>query len=333
MCGKCAPLCEPHVFPSPLTPFFPFPALIAPASGTSYYQFCGASLVSPSHVLTASHCVDSSSPTNAQGIIVAIGRYNLGNVTEHGELITVKAVYQHPEYNEDTMFGDVCMLELPGPVTHPYIQPVRLVDEVQYATLEHGVDITVAGWGALASSGRRAAEGEDSDAAVAAKPTPYLPVRTPDPNASSRILAVCNVPNPSYIGDGYCDLGEYNTPSCNYDGGDCCKDSCDCANECYVQCGANGYDCVNPEFGGGFENVCNVDEGVLGDGYCDSGEANTQVSLQRRRAGDERAMSGRAASVCGRPPPSSFVHTDVWRDSCAGGTAATVARRRASPAA
>ena len=37
----------------------------------------------------------------------------------------------------------------------------------------------------------------------------------------------CCVPNTNYIGDGACDPYEpYNTKACGWDGGDCCKETC-----------------------------------------------------------------------------------------------------------
>ncbi len=36
----------------------------------------------------------------------------------------------------------------------------------------------------------------------------------------------CEVLSPFYIGDGYCDRGNYNTEVCMWDGGDCCQESC-----------------------------------------------------------------------------------------------------------
>ena len=43
----------------------------------------------------------------------------------------------------------------------------------------------------------------------------------------TKLPSTCKVTNPEYVGDGFCDiLGGYNTPDCNYDGGDCCSDTC-----------------------------------------------------------------------------------------------------------
>lgn len=54
--------------------------------------------------------------------------------------------------------------------------------------------------------------------------------------------SLCDVDRPCYIGDGYCDGEKYNTPECNYDGGDCCSETCidgefySCANNTFDQC-------------------------------------------------------------------------------------------------
>jgi len=56
---------------------------------------------------------------------------------------------------------------------------------------------------------------------------------------------MCNIYNPSWIGDGICDYnGGYNTPQCNYDGGDCCENTCN-YKSCYIY--NNNFDkCVDP---------------------------------------------------------------------------------------
>ena len=52
----------------------------------------------------------------------------------------------------------------------------------------------------------------------------------------------CGVERPCFIGDGYCDGEKYNTPECNYDGGDCCNETCtdgemhSCADNTFDQC-------------------------------------------------------------------------------------------------
>jgi hypothetical protein len=94
----------------------------------------------------------------------------------------------------------------------------------------------------------------------------------------------CCVPEIAYLGDGACDPdAPYNTAECNWDGGDCCKETCNfdtnygCANEASQGYGPFGYFCLNPEL----EEYVNPDECTvsdrtrLGDGRCDA-EYNTE---------------------------------------------------------
>eukprot|EP00520_Triparma_pacifica_P008589 CAMPEP_0118664878 /NCGR_PEP_ID=MMETSP0785-20121206/18287_1 /TAXON_ID=91992 /ORGANISM="Bolidomonas pacifica, Strain CCMP 1866" /LENGTH=1828 /DNA_ID=CAMNT_0006558893 /DNA_START=93 /DNA_END=5579 /DNA_ORIENTATION=+ len=248
-------------------------ALISP-SGSGYYQFCGASLIHERYVLTAAHCVEGTDLTGG-GMTVAIGRYQLHNVTEHGELMSVKAVYQHPDYNEYTMRADIAVLELPEKVTHPYIETVPLITAEVNEFLQHGSIVTASGWGALYSSD----------------------------NPSRRSLLTCSAPVQSYVGDGYCDKGdEINNEGCGWDGGDCCKSTCTCTQAatpgCFSACGANGFDCKDPAHGGAVP-TCQVDSAVIGDGYCDSGEANSELCGWDGGDCCESSCSDSAINECG----------------------------------
>uniref|UniRef100_A0A7S1BF59 LNR domain-containing protein n=1 Tax=Corethron hystrix TaxID=216773 RepID=A0A7S1BF59_9STRA len=52
----------------------------------------------------------------------------------------------------------------------------------------------------------------------------------------------------SFIGDGWCDwdIGCYNTAACGFDGGDCCKESCEASTHKnkWLTCGMGGYVCM-----------------------------------------------------------------------------------------
>eukprot|EP00752_Nemacystus_decipiens_P001711 g1657.t1 len=67
----------------------------------------------------------------------------------------------------------------------------------------------------------------------------------------------CDVPIPTWIGDGWCD--------CGWDGGDCCDCTCD-PNARWL-CGQNApFNCLDPEV-----NDCECDApipGWVGDGWC-----------------------------------------------------------------
>jgi hypothetical protein len=55
----------------------------------------------------------------------------------------------------------------------------------------------------------------------------------------------------SLVGDGVCHDrfmgGCYNSKVCQYDGGDCCQDTCKTAKSSYLKCGSDGYMCRDPD--------------------------------------------------------------------------------------
>ncbi len=62
---------------------------------------------------------------------------------------------------------------------------------------------------------------------------------------SEEPVVVCDVVDPTYLGDGYCDSVQdgYNTEACGYDGGDCCESTCQDGD---YDCGTNDFICLDP---------------------------------------------------------------------------------------
>lgn len=106
----------------------------------------------------------------------------------------------------------------------------------------------------------------------------------PDGLQSVEGMPGCCLPEVAYLGDGACDPdAPYNTEECNFDGGDCCKETCNfdtnygCANKASQGYGPFGYFCLNPDLEEYINpNECTVsDRTRLGDGRCDA-DYNTE---------------------------------------------------------
>jgi secreted trypsin-like serine protease len=96
-------------------------------------SWCGGSLISPTHVLTAGHCDGAS--------VISIGSHFLSGAKD-GERIAVKKETRHPKYNSTTSSYDYSILELVSPSKYT---PIRLLsaDSETFA----GLSATVIGWG------------------------------------------------------------------------------------------------------------------------------------------------------------------------------------------
>jgi len=110
----------------------------------------------------------------------------------------------------------------------------------------------------------------------------------------------CCVSSPSWLGDGYCDYGDYNVEECGWDGGDCCESTCESTSQ--FQCGENGYECLepststpyptpNPADGENLESLLNVNCGHC-NGIFDDSQTSCSVEClfcEYSYAGDDQA--------------------------------------------
>ncbi|XP_018566664.1 trypsin-1-like isoform X2 [Anoplophora glabripennis] len=106
-------------------------------------QFCGGSLITDTHVLTASHCVQG---LTAAEIRVRLGEYNFATSNEtRSRDYGVEKIIEHEGYVLSTYENDIAIVKMDKPTTfNTYIWPICLPPVGQ--TFENEVAV-VAGWG------------------------------------------------------------------------------------------------------------------------------------------------------------------------------------------
>jgi hypothetical protein len=115
-------------------------------STPSHDEVCSGSVVAPSVILTAGHCVvdDVTNTVDAPSdLVVTTGRTTFADPAS-GQVLGVTHVALYPSFSLSTVRGDVALLELASPTSSQAISLAQPSDTAAYGP---GAGTIVAGWG------------------------------------------------------------------------------------------------------------------------------------------------------------------------------------------
>ncbi|KAL7741973.1 hypothetical protein ACLKA6_012178 [Drosophila palustris] len=119
-------------------------------------QFCGGSLITSNHILTAAHCVARMTSWDVAALTAHLGDYNIRTDFEVQHVSRrIKRLVRHKGFEFSTLHNDIAILTLSEPVPFSTeIQPICLpTSAAQQSRSYSGQVATVAGWGSLRENG------------------------------------------------------------------------------------------------------------------------------------------------------------------------------------
>ena len=106
-------------------------------------HFCGASLVSTTYGICASHCYYS-----ANSVTAVAGAHNIKKNESSQQKKVLSKFTKHPSYNSRTMQNDIAVLKFNGSFSqNSYVKPISLPSHKNNEWLPNNAQVRVCGWG------------------------------------------------------------------------------------------------------------------------------------------------------------------------------------------
>ncbi|CAF0761316.1 unnamed protein product [Didymodactylos carnosus] len=119
---------------------------------------CGGTILSDSWIVTAAHCTYGSSASDINITAASL----LLTQTDGVQIRTLSAIYQHPDYDNETVQNDISLLKLSSPLnmTSSALAKICLPKMTSTCYPPDGLTLVAIGWGRLSSASTYPASNE-----------------------------------------------------------------------------------------------------------------------------------------------------------------------------